>query len=343
MEKQSLIKYYCALFLMLILLAGSNNAVAETPSPTSSLTPKVTTTQSPQTTESRENPKVDDNSMWFPIILSILALVASGGVIALTILKNKEINDKIQSNNEKYNTKLRSLEDKYTELLTSRKNLPLNRQGDTYARNSENYSDTNPYLDKSIDDLSVRITELEDKLNPTPIHQQSIISSSSAYLSNQSRSREPEIDPFNQADNLYQSEATQILENKTYIGLVNTYNTNPKLLDQKAIKVSEDKDSITRRHTDSSQKIVLKQINNGNYWVIHDDVDVNCWLLPKINLRINQYSYETTKALFECHGYQLEHYNKFKLIKPAKVILLSSEEQTWQINELGILEFTVED
>ena len=133
----------------------------------------------------------------------------------------------------------------------------------------------------------------------------------------------------------------QPLENLAYIELVNTYNTNPKLLEQTAIKVSEPTDSINRRHSDSSQKIVLERANNSNYWVIRDELGVDCWLLPKSKLRMDQYRYETTKALFECHGYHPE-YSTFKLVKPAKVIPLSSDEQTWQLEEPGILEFSVE-
>ena len=54
MEKQSLIKYYCALFVLLVLVTGSNNAVAQT-SPTTLPMDKAPMTASPMTTQSSEN------------------------------------------------------------------------------------------------------------------------------------------------------------------------------------------------------------------------------------------------------------------------------------------------
>ena len=44
----------------------------------------------------------------------------------------------------------------------------------------------------------------------------------------------------------------------------------------------------------------------------------------------------TFKALFKCHGSKAT--NKFKLIKPAKVVMIGSS-QTWQLTERGIIEF----
>ncbi|WP_009634033.1 hypothetical protein [Synechocystis sp. PCC 7509] len=337
MEKQSLIKYYWALFVLLVLLAGSNNAVAQNVSPTSSPTPKPTITQSPQTIESRGNTKVEsDSSMLFPIILSILALAVSGGAIALTILKNKEINLSIRSQDKK----IRLIEDNYTKLLSSQINPQPSQQKELISYNSS-ASNNNTYLESDIQRLSERISALEkNKLQVAKNKEPSINYSKNTY---QSPNLEPSFNPFDQNVNLSQSDnITQPLENLAYIELVNTYNTNPKLLEQTAIKVSEPTDSINRRHSDSTQKIVLEKANNSNYWVIHDGVGIDCWLLPKINLRIDQFRYETTKALFECRGYNPE-YSTFKLVKPAKVIPLSSDEQTWQLESPGILEFMLEN
>ncbi len=52
MEKQRLIKYYCALFVVLIVLTGSNHAVAETSSSSPSPTVKVSVTASPTSSSS---------------------------------------------------------------------------------------------------------------------------------------------------------------------------------------------------------------------------------------------------------------------------------------------------
>lgn len=341
MEKQSLIKYYCALFVVLVLLAVSNNAVAET-SPTTLPTGKAPMTASPVTTQSRENqnPKAESSNNTLFSIISILALAASGGAIALTIINSKKFINRIQDDDKKHTEEINLIKENYRKLSSSQMNFQSNKSLETSSR-STSESDTNTYLESDIQRLSVRIRELEDKLKVTQSNQQSIISSNHTYLSNQSRNQESDFNPFNQVNGLSQSNNTQPLENLAYIELVNIYRDNPRLLEQKAIKVSEDKDSIARRHSDSSQKIVLEKATNSNYWVIRDELGVDCWLLPKSKLRIDQFRYETTKALFECHGYHPE-YSTFKLVKPAKVVPLSTDEQTWQLEEPGILDFSVE-
>lgn len=329
MEKQSLIKYYCALLLVTLLFAGANNAAAigqNTPQPTISPSSTPLVSKKPNTTS---------DNMWFPIILSILALAASGGAIALSILKNKKINYSLDSLDKKYNSKLESLEKKYTELLDAQKTSRYHQQRETISRSSAASSNTNVYLETSIDSLSERISKIENKLQVSRINEQSSNYSKNTYSYNQSHYLETDINLFSQSD------ITQPSEDLAYIELVNTYNANPKLLEQKAVKVSESTDSINRRHSDSSQKIVLEQANNPNYWVIHDDVGINYWLLPKSKLKIDQYRYETTKALFECRDYQPEC-SSFKLVKPAKVIPVSVDEQSWQLEEPGILEFILD-
>jgi hypothetical protein len=205
----------------------------------------------------------------------------------------------------------------------------------------ENKLSTTQYLEASIERLSERISELEEnKLQVAKNKEPSVNYYKNTY---QSLNLEPPFNPFDQNVNLSQSDnITQPSENSAYLELVNTYNINPKLLEQAAIKVSEPTDSINKRHSDSTQKIVLEKVNNSNYWVIHDGVGIDCWLLPKINLRIDQFRYETTKALFECRGYNPK-YSTFKLVKPAKVIPLSNDEQTWQLESPGILEFMLKN
>lgn len=337
MEKQRLIKYYCAVFLAIFLAAGANSAAIGQDTTSPRISPTETT--SPVRTQSSVSQNTNsDNNM--PLLLSIIALAVSGGAIALSILKNRKINERIELNNEKYNNKLRSLEDKYTELLNSQTALSANQPSEVSNHEFRSYNNNNVYLEASIETLSERVNTLENKLKVAQSSNRSIEFSKN-YSYNQTNDLETDINPFNQSADIFQHDITQPLENLAYIELVNTYNTNPKLLEQKAIKVSEPTDSINRRHTDSSQKIILEKANNSNYWVIQDDVGIDYWLLPKSKLKIDQYRYETTKALFECNGYQAEC-SSFKLVKPAKVIPLSVDEQTWQLEEPGILEFSVE-
>lgn len=55
-------------------------------------------------------------------------------------------------------------------------------------------------------------------------------------------------------------------------------------------------------------------------------------------MRISEYRYQDIQALFECYDYQPD-YSSFKLVKPAKLISLATEEQKWIVEELGIIKF----
>ena len=60
-------------------------------------------------------------------------------------------------------------------------------------------------------------------------------------------------------------------------------------------------------------------------------------MVPKNNIKINEYSLETVQNLFECQGYR-SGYSGFQLIKPARVSAISRVE-TWQVVERGVLQF----
>lgn len=337
MEKQRLIKYYYAVFLVIVLCAGySNTAIGQ-----STIQPSISPTEStsPVIGKSSASQNINSDNSMLPLLLSILALAVSGGAIALSILKNRNIDKRIELNNEKYNNRLKSLEDKYTELLSFQPGLLANKHSEVSSREFKSYNNNNVSLEASIEALSEKVNTLENELKVAQSSNR-LIDFSKKHSYNQPNDLDTNINPFNQSGGIFQPDINP-LKNLAYVGLVNTYNTNPKLLEQKAIKVSEPTDSINRRHTDSSQKIILEKANNSNYWVIQDDAGIDYWLLPKSKLKIDQYRYETTKALFECNGYQAEC-SSFKLVKPAKVIPLSVDEQTWQLEEPGILEFSVE-
>ena len=226
MEKQSLIKYYCVLFVVLVLLASAKNAIAQ--SSNSSPTVQPTIVSSPATTQSRENVIAPSNNSTLPLIISILALAVSGSAIALSILKNKELNRSIDSLNKKYSDQIRLLENKYTGLLNSQKDFSANKPQETINRNSANSND-NAYLEATIERHSERISKLENRLQVSQAQQQFIdYSKKSSY--NQALNVEPSFNPFQQNDSLPQPEINQPLENLAYIELVNIYNANPKLL-----------------------------------------------------------------------------------------------------------------
>ncbi len=116
--------------------------------------------------------------------------------------------------------------------------------------------------------------------------------------------------------------------------LVENYNTHPNSLLSLAVKVSVKQESITEINSNS---VVLTNVGNGNYWIIYD-IDINYWLLPKANLRIDRYRYETVKLLFDCDDYEIE-YDSFKLDKPAQVSMLDNQSE-WKLEKRGVLKFT---
>ena len=117
--------------------------------------------------------------------------------------------------------------------------------------------------------------------------------------------------------------------------LISTYQQNPRLLSRDAIEVSETDQSIDQRRLGGGQGAILQKNRKGNYWILNEGG--NDYMVPKNNIKINEYSLETVTNLFECQGYRPE-YSGFKLIKPAIVSCVSRGE-VWQLVELGVLQF----
>lgn len=128
------------------------------------------------------------------------------------------------------------------------------------------------------------------------------------------------------------------LQPLVYGELLDIYNNNPKLLEKNAIKVLETANSVNRKRAGVSQQIVLEKATKSNCWVVYDNTDKTCWLFFKNNMRISEYRYQDIQALFECYDYQPD-YSSFKLLKPAKLISLATEERKWIVEELGIIKF----
>lgn len=116
--------------------------------------------------------------------------------------------------------------------------------------------------------------------------------------------------------------------------LIELYNSEPSSLLSNAVKVSVKSENLIS--INKNEPIVLASIGNGNYCLVHD-TDTSYWLLPKANLKIDQYRYETVKLLFECDEYELE-FDDYRLDKPAKVSLLPNERE-WKLEERGVLKF----
>lgn len=117
---------------------------------------------------------------------------------------------------------------------------------------------------------------------------------------------------------------------------VATYNQNPDFLSQYAIEVSATEESMNQRRSGTNQATVLEKSRKGNYWIL--TVQDRKYLVPKGKLKINEHSYQTVEALFECQGYQPGDSSEFKLIKPGIVSPISTGDK-WQLVEPGVLQF----
>jgi hypothetical protein len=116
--------------------------------------------------------------------------------------------------------------------------------------------------------------------------------------------------------------------------LVDIYNHSPRSLSGKAIEVGETEESINNRRLSGNQLVVFENKRGGSYWIIKEDsID---YMLPKQNLKINEYNYSTVEVLFECRNYYA-NYSDYKLVNLATVQMVSGG--TWQLQERGILEF----
>ncbi|HLO85395.1 MAG TPA: hypothetical protein VK203_10340 [Nostocaceae cyanobacterium] len=102
-------------------------------------------------------------------------------------------------------------------------------------------------------------------------------------------------------------------------------------------EVAETEESINQRRLGYNQAVILEKVGRGkgNYEII--DEGGIYYLIPKKNLKITEYNYETIQALFDCPAYQPTHSEKFAVIQPAKVTQISQNE--WQLIEYGILRF----
>ena len=117
--------------------------------------------------------------------------------------------------------------------------------------------------------------------------------------------------------------------------LILTYQQNPRLLSRNAIEVSETDQSIDKRRLGGGKGAILQKARRGNYWILNEGgID---YVVPKNNIKINEYNLNTVANLFECQGSR-SGYSGFQLIKPARVSAISRGE-TWQVVERGVLQF----
>ncbi|MFB2770955.1 hypothetical protein ACE1AT_16935 [Pelatocladus sp. BLCC-F211] len=121
------------------------------------------------------------------------------------------------------------------------------------------------------------------------------------------------------------------------------YNKDPESLEKyKPILLSITDETIHQCRLGITQPILLEKNRRGNYWIIpeNEPAKIGKYLVPKANLKINEYSLETFKLLFEIDGENQNNSSKFKVIKPALLIYI--EQDTWQLKEPGIIKLEVD-
>ena len=130
------------------------------------------------------------------------------------------------------------------------------------------------------------------------------------------------------------SSENYLIINLSVTDLLEIYHQAPKVLLRCATKVSVKEESLQKLN---QEPVFLVKVRNGNYWVIATEDANFYWLLPKSNLRVNSFEYQSVQYLFECQGYQPDTINHFTLIQPARVSFTGKE---WRLEEKGILEFS---
>ena len=107
------------------------------------------------------------------------------------------------------------------------------------------------------------------------------------------------------------------------------------ILSQNVITVSAATESIDNSRLGIGKSVLEKQ-RRGSYWILKQGGSQ--YLVPSDTIKINEYSIDTLKNLFECQGVNSEgSKGKFELLKPAKVSSIGEEK--WQLSEPGKLEF----
>ncbi|MEA5577357.1 hypothetical protein [Anabaena sp. UHCC 0451] len=137
--------------------------------------------------------------------------------------------------------------------------------------------------------------------------------------------------PKPQTENIYQSQ-TSLSNQESQI--VAVYNNNPRSLSANSITVAESDHTVEQRRIGKKVAPILEENQLGNYWIVREGNYE--YLVPKGNIKINEYNYETISNCFECLGYNPSSSSSFTLLKPATV---SSIGQHWQLIEPGKLQF----
>jgi hypothetical protein len=100
------------------------------------------------------------------------------------------------------------------------------------------------------------------------------------------------------------------------------------------MSVSLDPEAFIRLRDGDDSSIVFNRDRKGNYLILPRGG--YCYLVPNKQRKIISQIYVTTKAIYDCGGYN-ESYREFHLVKPALVAEESAD--CWRLSRKGILQF----
>lgn len=123
------------------------------------------------------------------------------------------------------------------------------------------------------------------------------------------------------------------------IDLISEYNRSlddiSSSLSEVGTNVSIESEAFARLWDGDDSNLTFKSDRKGNYLILRRGG--YSYLVPNKQRKIISQIYTTTKALYNCEGYN-EQYQKFELIKPA--IVAEDSIDRWRLTQKGVLEFT---
>jgi hypothetical protein len=186
-------------------------------------------------------------------------------------------------------------------------------------------------LTKAGEEIQIEIKEIKhnysnlENIIKLPVKEENNISTNNQVETNQQETTS------NQHHSINTSTSLNLTPEESRI--VETYNSNPVVISQQAKQISETKGSIEKRSQSINEAVVLEKQSQGHYWLVGRET---LYLMPRRGFNLNRSTVDTFKALFQCRGSKT--ISKFKLLKPAKVVMIDSS-QNWQLTEKGIIEF----
>jgi hypothetical protein len=200
--------------------------------------------------------------------------------------------------------------------------------------NQNQLGDIKNYIEKEFTQIEQYLENLDTRLKKLEIDAQNPNLSKNIPRNNQPFN--PQVKtvinhPQPPVKNIYPSQIS--ISNKES-QIVTVYNNQPRSLSTNAINVAESDHTVEQRRIGRNVAPILEENQLGNYWIIQEGSHE--YLVPKGNIKINEYNYETISSCFECLGYNPSYSSNFTLLKPATV---SSIGQNWQLIEPGKLQF----